>query len=341
MRSQFFTVALLTFSIMSASQLRAADARMGDWKGTVTLSGREQPVAVYMIPLGDNRYEARAVADFQKRGPYLFRLRGLMRGDQFRFMDDVPLDAASAVGTTERGVIFPASLWSGTLSDGGVKGAIAGKSAGSFQLSQSKRTSPNLGKTPPDGAVVLFDGGNLDRWRSRDGQKPKWKILAGGVMEVNGGDIMTTDKFGDQQLHLEFRLPYMPNAFGQGRANSGVYPQGRYEVQVLDSYGLEGADNECGGIYQVSRPSVNMCLPPLEWQSYDITFYSAKVDANGRKTANARITVVHNGVTVQDNVELPRVTGGAIDEREGVPGPLILQDHSNPVQYRNIWIRPL
>jgi hypothetical protein len=112
-------------------------------------------------------------------------------------------------------------------------------------------------------------------------------------------------------------------------------------VQVLDSYGLEGADNECGGIYTVSRPKINMCAPPLQWQSYDITFTAAKYDGAGKKTANARLTVVHNGVVIQDNTELPRVTGGALNDRENEPESLVLQDHGNPVQYRNIWAEKL
>ena len=110
-------------------------------------------------------------------------------------------------------------------------------------------------------------------------------------------------------------------------------------MQVLDSYGLDGRDNECGGLYRIGAPSVNMCLPPLQWQTYDITFHAPVFDAAGKKTAKARITVVHNGVTIQDQVELPGITGGSIDKNEADPGPLKLQDHGNPVQFRNIWIQ--
>jgi hypothetical protein len=169
----------------------------------------------------------------------------------------------------------------------------------------------------------------------------KWKILEDGSMQVNGGDILTKERFGDHKLHIEFKLPYMPFASGQGRANSGVYLHGRYEVQVLDSYGLEGEDNECGGIYQVSKPAVNMCYPPLQWQCYDITFRAPHFDNAMKKTANARITVVHNGVVIHDNIELPKGTGGAIDNNEGRLGVLLLQDHGNPVQFRNIWVEKL
>ncbi|MGH7128550.1 MAG: 3-keto-disaccharide hydrolase, partial [Planctomycetaceae bacterium] len=136
---------------------------------------------------------------------------------------------------------------------------------------------------------------------------------------------------------IEFRLPYMPYARGQGRANSGVYLQGRYEVQILDSFGLHGAENECGALYRLRPPDVNMCLPPLAWQTFDIEFHAARFDAAGRKTENARITVLHNGVAIHDNVEILRKTGNGAEEGPD-PLPIRLQDHGNPVVFRNIWI---
>ena len=130
----------------------------------------------------------------------------------------------------------------------------------------------------------------------------------------------------------------MPNAKGQARGNSGVYNQGRYEVQVLDSYGLSGEDNECGGIYKVARPLVNMCAPPMQWQSYDITFRGPRIDKQGKLIENVRITVIHNGVLIHDKLEIPGTTGGASDMDLHLPGPLKLQDHGNLIQYRNIWL---
>jgi len=328
--------------VLMASTLfaqQATDPYMGDWQGEISVNDESQKVGVYMIPLGGGKYEARLVSDFLQRGPYLYRLKGEIRDGQVRFMDDIPFDISRVFGTTGNGVVLSAALWSGAVEGGNARGTMAGRLRGTFEWKQTQRISPELGKAPPAGAIVLFDGKNLDQWRHREEGKPvKWKVLPDGVMEVNGGDIMSREKFLDQRVHLEFRLPYMPTAFGQGRANSGVYLQGRYEVQVLDSYGLEGQDNECGGVYTVSRPRVNMCAPPLQWQSYDITFTAAKFDAAGKKTARARITVVHNGVVVQDNLELPGVTGGALNDRENEPGGLLLQDHGNPVQYRNIWV---
>ncbi len=164
-----------------------------------------------------------------------------------------------------------------------------------------------------------------------------WK-LADGVMEVRGGNIATRRPFKDFSLHLEFRLPFMPTARGQGRANSGVYLHDQYEIQILDSYGLEGLDNEYGGIYQIARPLVNMCAPPLQWQTYDIDFAAARFDAEGKKVRNAVLTLRHNGVTIHNKLEIPRPTGGALRSDEQAPGGIYLQDHGNPVQFRNIWI---
>jgi len=341
LQTLFVVSALLTFRAVAQN---AVDPFMGDWQGSVSIGYQKQPVSVYLIPLDQGRYEARFVADFRQRGPYLFRLRGVIRDDQFRFMDDIPFDVGRITDTTDKGVVLAASLWSGKVADNLVQGTVAGQQTGKFELRQTQRVSPDLGKRPPEGAVVLFDGSNLDQWQSRNpGQPAKWKLLPDGVMEVaaKSGDIVSKEKFGDHQVHLEFRLPYMPRASGQGRANSGVYVQSRYELQVLDSYGLEGFDNECGGFYQIRRPLVNMCAPPLQWQSYDITFHSAKRGDDGKKSANARITVVHNGVVIHDNFELPHPTPGAVDEKEGEPAGLMLQDHGNPVQYRNIWVKPL
>jgi hypothetical protein len=274
--------------------------------------------------------------------PLINIIKGQFQKDEFRAIDAVSLDASRALGTTDQGVVFGVSLWSGRLDGGVLQGTVAGRTQGSFRLTPFQRSSPRLGIGPPPGAVVLFDGTTLDGWQSRDGKSPaKWKLVEGRAMQAGGGDIMTRETFKDMKLHIEFRTPYMPTASGQGRGNSGVYLQGRFELQVLDSHGLEGADNECGGIYQIARPALNMCLPPLAWQSYDITFKTARFDASGKKTANARATIVHNGVTIHDNLELPRVTGGALDSKENVGGPLLLQDHGNPVQYRNIWIERL
>jgi hypothetical protein len=145
------------------------------------------------------------------------------------------------------------------------------------------------------------------------------------------------DMFQSCQLHIEFLLPFMPAARGQGRANSGIYLQGRYEVQMLDSFGLAGENNECGGLYEIKPPDVNMCFPPLSWQTYDIDYTAARYEGE-KKVKNATITVRHNGVVIQKDVELPRATRAAPVAEGPSSGPIYLQDHGNPVRYRNIWL---
>jgi hypothetical protein len=191
---------------------------------------------------------------------------------------------------------------------------------------------------PPNDAKVLFDGKDLSQWAAKkDGGPAKWYV-SDGAMEVNStGDIVTKDKFQDFTLHVEFMTPSMPDKKGQERGNSGVYLQDRYEVQVLDSYGLESKDDDCGSIYKQKAPAMNACKPPGEWQTYDITFRAAKFDSAGKKTDGAHVTVIQNGQKIIDNFECTGPTGqGAPEGAE--PGPIRLQDHGNPVKYRNIWI---
>jgi hypothetical protein len=199
--------------------------------------------------------------------------------------------------------------------------------------------------TPPlKEAVVLFDGKSLDAWVSKnDPKKPApWKLVEGGAVQVQGGDIITKQTFGGHfKLHVEFRVPYMPKATGQGRGNSGVYVQGRYEVQVLDSYGLDSKDNDCGGIYGIAKPLVNACKAPTVWQSYDIEFHAPRF-ADGKKTEPGRISVLHNGIKIHDDVKLTKDnTTAGLGGDPSTPGPILLQDHGNPVQYRNIWLQPV
>jgi hypothetical protein len=209
---------------------------------------------------------------------------------------------------------------------------------------------------PPKGAIVLFDGKDLSGWTKTNGQPAEWKVDAGYMECVpKQGDIRTKEKFGpDFQLHVEFWLPLMANAKGQGRANSGVYVQGRYEIQVLDSYmNKTYADGACGALYKIIAPNwaaaeekglsepKNPCKPPEQWQTYDITFHAPRVDGQGKVTQDGHVTVVHNGVTVIDNGAFGKTTDGAMDQKIGEPGPLRLQDHGNKVRFRNIWLKPL
>lgn len=189
------------------------------------------------------------------------------------------------------------------------------------------RKSKTLGAKPPENATILFDGKDVEAWV--DG-----KLMQGEFLGAT--NCYSKEKFGDHTLHVEFRTPFMPASAGQQRGNSGVYIQSRYELQVLDSFGLEGKDNECGGIYQIRKPTVNMCYPPLAWQTYDIEFVAARWDGD-RKTENARVTIRHNGVVIHKDLELPKHTPGRIEEGSD-PAPLFLQNHGNPVFYRNIWV---
>jgi hypothetical protein len=194
----------------------------------------------------------------------------------------------------------------------------------------------------PAGAIVLFDGTDASKWVSVEGAKPcPWKIVD-GAMEVNGtGYIQTKDSYGDYTLHVEFRTPEPKEGqTGQNRGNSGVYLAGRYEIQILESFGLAPLKDGCGSIYSRKAPDVNAALPPMQWQTYDITFRAPRFDNSGAKNQNARVTVIWNGRKVHDNVEIEGPTrAGETDEKPG-PAPVRLQDHGHPVQFRNIWIVP-
>jgi hypothetical protein len=215
-------------------------------------------------------------------------------------------------------------------------------------LSAARADNPSrtANKAPPPGAKVLFDGKDLSGWVALNGKPATWKVKD-GYMEVGHGDIKTTEKFGPAfKLHVEFWLPLMPKATGQGRANSGVYLQGRYEIQVLDSYKNDTyANGSVGALYGIITPDKEAqqkaIRPPEQWQTYDITFHSPRVDDKGKVTEKGRLTVVLNGVPIIQDGRFGQVTGGALDEYIDAPGPLRLQDHGCRVRYRNIWLQPL
>ena len=200
-------------------------------------------------------------------------------------------------------------------------------------LPRVERRSETLGAKPLPGAVVLFDGRSADHWENGK--------VENRLLQATG--CTSKQRFANYTLHLEFRIPYKPTARGQQRGNSGVYHSGRWETQILDSFGLEGRDNDCGGIYSISKPRLNMSLPPLAWQTYDVNFTAAKFDATGKRTAWPRITVKLNGVLVHENLELAKdfTTSAPITKPlDGPEGPIYLQNHGNPVVFRNIWIVP-
>lgn len=204
-------------------------------------------------------------------------------------------------------------------------------------------TSPSAA---PSDAVVLFDGKNLENWEGEKGGAPAW-TLSGDNMTVKpgGGGIRTKQAFGSCQLHIEWRTPAIVKGEGQGRGNSGIFLMGQYELQVLDNYQNPTYSNgQAGSIYKQIMPQVNACRKPGEWQTYDIIFTAPSFFPDGRLKEAARITVLHNGVLIQNNVSLfgkTTYTGIARYELHADKLPLLLQDHGDLVSYRNIWVRPL
>ena len=282
----------------------------GEYSGECKMNGESKMTGVQVIALGDGKFRAMGLVGGLPGA-------GWSRGDEVRMSEGKLTD--DTVSFTDGDI--RAELKAGVISvlDGGNE---IGK------LAKVHRQSPTLGQKPPTGAVVLFDGSSADKFEN--GKLVEEKLLA-------ASNCVSKQKFGDHSLHIEFRTPFMPKSTGQGRGNSGVYLQSRYELQVLDSFGLEGKNNECGGIYTIAEPRVNMCFPPLAWQTYDIDYVQAKYDDAGKKTKNARVTVKHNGVTIHEDLEIPRGTPGRAPEGPSPEG-IFLQDHGNPVVFRNIWV---
>jgi len=282
----------------------------GEYQGELKLDGKITRAAVQVIAKGQSEFDAVLYV-------------GGLPGDGWKRGDK----RENASGkTVEKVTKLTGPAWTAEVGDDQLSVTnSAGEKLGT--LKKVERHSPTLGFAPPEGAKVLFDGKNTDHF-------PGAKMTDDHLLMV---PAMGKEEFKDFNLHVEFRTPFMPTARGQGRGNSGVYLQNRYEVQVLDSFGLEGANNECGGVYSIKEPAVNMCFPPLSWQTYDIDFTAARFDGK-KKTHNARVTIEHNGVKIYDNFEIPDKTpGGADSEAPGV-GPFALQFHGNPVVFRNIWV---
>lgn len=228
-------------------------------------------------------------------------------------------------------------------------GAASAQEPGPFPPPKTEPAIVTPGKTsadPPSDAIVLFNGRDLSHWRGKDGGAAPWTVRDGYVEVAPGtGDITTKDNFGDVQLHIEWATPPVPKGEGQERGNSGVFLMDRYEVQVLDSYDNKTYfHGQAGAIYKQYAPLVNASRKPGEWQTYDIVFHAPKFDDQGKVTDRARVTVLHNGVLIQNNVE---IYGNTYHDRPAIytahpaEQPLHLQDHGNPVRYRNIWIRRL
>lgn len=300
------------FSDVIDPEKAAADpdfAIQGEYVGEATgRDGKKEKVAAQVI--ADSGGEFRVVV-----------YRGGLPGDGWKRGDP----RFSLTGKRTEGVTkLEGHDLSGKIAGGQL--SITGKGSAKMEMKRVERKSPTLMAKPPAGATVLFDGTSTDKFEH--GHLTKWKTLLAGTT--------TKDTFGSYTLHLEFRLSWKPQARGQARSNSGVYVHDCYEIQVLDSFGLEGRNNECGGFYKIKAPDVNMCLPPLVWQTYDIDFTAPKYEG-GKKVANARMTVRHNGVLIHNDVVLPHDTPGRKSEGPP-PRPFHLQGHGNRVVYRNIWL---
>ncbi len=307
------------FVVVSTPVLRAADEVLvtdpalagadyevqGEYLGKLEIDGESKRIGAQVIALGDSRFD---LVVYQGGLPG----DGWLKGNR----------KEKATGQTKDGVTtfsngeHHATIQNGVLTVDGIDG----------ELKKIVRKSPTLGAKPPAGAIVLFDGSSAENFKN--GRLTMKNLLAAACE--------TKEKFGDHTLHLEFRTPFKPAARGQARGNSGVYIQNRYECQVLDSFGLEGKNNECGGIYSIAEPLVNACFPPLTWQTYDIEFTAARYDGE-KKIKNARVTIRQNGIVIHNNLELTHGTPGKNKEGPG-PDGLYLQGHGNPVVYRNIWV---
>lgn len=288
-------------------------ALQGEYAGSVYFPGRgSEGAGLQVIALGGGKFDAVCY-------------RGGLPGAGW----DRAIKLAYS-GQVENGKVKLTGQGGGFLVDGRMAIAFDANDHELGRLARIERVSPTMGLAPPANAVVLFDGKSTDKLQGAK-VTPEGYLLAGLLTK------MPVEAF---HLHLEFRTPFMPGARGQARGNSGVYIQQRYEVQVLDSFGLKGLNNECGSLYTQTPPDVNMCLPPLVWQTYDIWFTPPTFSPDGQtKLAKARITVLHNGVPVHWHREITAKTGGGKVEGPQ-PFPINLQDHGNPVAFRNFWLVP-
>lgn len=305
----------------------------GEWLDSYEGYGprKGELVAAQIIDIGRDRYRLRLLPEFDKRcEPFV----------------EIEASGGSASFSFEKGD------WKIELTPEGLAGHLlqSGKEV-RFELGKVIRLSPKLGLEAPEGADVLFDGSHFEHWRQLDESLDSvaWVLTEEGAMHkpmknrVKGAKYTLATKKGyrDCKLHLEFRYPWQPEKSGQGKGNSGVFLQGAYEIQILNTYGLPGYYDQCGAFYKTAAPKVNMASPSMQWQSYDIEFYGPRFDDEGNKVKNAVATVYHNGVLIHSQQELPERIGGiGVGEPKG-PSPLTLQDHGAPVEYRNMWILEL
>ena len=297
----------------------------------------ELDIAAQVIASGDGTFEGvlygGGLPGAGWDGITRFHFQGQQNGELVRF-----------VGRMGERLTLANPQFHGTLEEGVLRGtALMFRHAvdeASFEMAKVHRRSPTEGAKPPPGAIILFDGTNVDGW------------VDGNIVEKDLLDIGTTSrrKFLSLRLHLEFRTPFMPTAQGMDRGNSGVYIKREWEIQVLDSFGWNSENRKferlsgfgrCGGIHELIKPRVNMSFPPLSWQTYDVEFLAAHFDDQKKRTRPAMMTVRHNGVLIHDPFVLPTTPSGEGPSKEHLAGPIYLQNHGNPVRYRNIWLTEL
>ena len=300
----------------------------GDYAGVLSNQGlypSSKRCVAEVIYMGNQGYLLNFIEEFNSRGKKIATAKGLESNHMVIFKND--------------------SVY-GIIKDDFLKGSLLHEGKWiAFQLNKVERTSPTLGAPPNKEAIVLFDGSDLNEWSGLKDQPLKWKITEENTMELvprpfreaPRTDIITKRHFSDFYLHLEFQLSLMADSTGQRRSNSGVVFNGISELQVLDSYGLDGDKYECGAIYGISPPRVNMCFPPLSWQTYDIVFHAPRYNKNGQRIQDGEITVYHNGVRIQNKLTLNRGPDELETGETVFPVHLRLQDHRNTLWYRNIW----
>ena len=278
----------------------------GEYVGEVARPDGKKKLGMQVIALGKGKFQA-------------VSYQGGLPGDGWDKGETRKSDGSAVNGV----VTFKDGEYTTTIKDGATA-VVTVSAANVGELKKITRQSPTLGAKPPEGAVVLFDGKNADQFEN--GRMTDDGLLMQGAT--------TKPKFQTGTLHLEFRLPFGPEE--PSRGNSGCYLQGRYEVQMLNSFGLPPHNHECGGIPGVKEPDVNMCYPPFAWQTYDVDFTAADYK-DGKKVKNARITVRHNGTVIHQDVEVPFATQSSPLAEGPEPGPINLQDHGSQVRYRNLW----
>ncbi len=311
-------LSLFTFGQSAAQESNESDYKIqGEYSGTLDVEGGKVKFGIQVIALGEQKFTGVAFV-------------GGLPGDGWDGEDAPPVENIGLSDDKDKILKFETDDGVALISDG--VATIKDKADNVLgHLKRIVRKSRTLGKRPTEKAVVLFDGKSVDNWELRG--KPG-KMTDDGLLKQGTASKM---RFQSHNIHIEFLLPFHPEARGQQRSNSGIYVQGRYEVQMLDSFGLSGEQNECGGIYSIRKPDVNMCFPPLQWQTYDIEFHAAQYDGE-KKTKNAWMKVEHNGVTIHEKVELPKSTTASPLKEGPEPGFVYLQDHGQEVRYRNIWV---